>query len=313
MKVIHGLERIEEAFRYPVITLGNFDGLHLGHQFIFREVVKKAKETGGTAITLTFEPHPLKVMAPDRPLRLLTTFEEKVRLIKAKGIDILICVNFTKAFADQAPRDFVKNVLHRRLGVAELFVGHDFAFGKGRKGTVESLKEMASELGFKIFVIDAIKVGNDIVSSSKIRDLLLEGKVKEASLFLGRPYSIEGKVIKGEGRGATLLGFPTANLETPDLLIPKEGIYAVTVEFDGKDYKGAANIGYKPTFGSRGLNCEVHILDFIGDLLGSRLRITFIERLRDEATFTRPEALSEQIRKDVEKVRDILSTATLCR
>jgi riboflavin kinase/FMN adenylyltransferase len=307
MKTIQDLDNINERFRYPILTIGNFDGFHLGHQAIFKEMVKRAKEVEGTTIAFTFEPHPLKVLAPEKPLKLLSAFEEKVRLIEAEGIDILLCPKFTKDFAQQDPKDFVKDLLYKKLGVTEIFVGYDYAFGKGRKGTVESLKEMAGEFGFKVVVIEPVSVGNDVVSSSKIRDLLFEGKVKDASLFLGRPYSIEGEVIRGKGRGATLLGFPTANIniEIPDLLIPKEGIYAVKVYFNGEGLNGAANIGYKPTFGNSILSCEVHILNFSGDLLGRRLKISFIERLRDEKAFSSPEALSEQIKKDVEAVRNI--------
>jgi len=307
MKIIQQIEGINERFKYPIVTIGNFDGFHLGHQAIFKEMVKRAKEVGGTTIAFTFEPHPLKVLAPERPLRLLSSFEEKVRLIGAEGVDILLCPRFTKAFADKHPRDFVRDILYKKLGIKEIFVGYDYAFGRRREGTVESLKEMAEGFGFKVRVIEPVRVGDDVVSSSKIRELLAEGKVKDAALFLGRPYSIEGQVIRGEGRGATLLGFPTANIEigVPDLLIPKEGIYAVTVHLNDETLKGAANIGYKPTFGNSNLSCEVHILDFRGNLLGERLRINFIERLRDEATFRSPEALSEQIRKDVEDVRNI--------
>ncbi|MBI5198750.1 MAG: bifunctional riboflavin kinase/FAD synthetase [Nitrospirae bacterium] len=307
MRIIKDIEDIKEIFQYPILTIGNFDGFHLGHQAIFKEMVNHAKEIGGTTIAFTFEPHPLKVIAPEKQLRLLSTFEEKVRLIEAEGIDILLCPAFTKDFADQHPKDFVKNILYRKLGVYEVFVGYDYAFGKGREGTVESLKEMAKEFDFKVVVIKPVKIGKEVVSSSKIRDLLSEGKVKESSLFLGRPFSLEGTVIRGEGRGATLLGFPTANINinNPELLIPKEGIYAVTVIFNGNTFKGAANIGYKPTFGNGNLSLEVHILNFSGDLLGKCLRINFIERLRDEATFPNPEALSEQIKRDVESVRNV--------
>lgn len=322
MRIIRDLECIKERFRYPILTIGNFDGFHLGHQAIFREMIKRASEMKGTAIAFTFEPHPLKVIAPERPLRILSTFEEKVRLIEVEGVDILLCPNFTKGFADQHPRDFVRNILYERLGVKEVFVGYDYAFGKGREGTVESLKEMAGDFGFKVVIIEPIRIGDEVVSSSKIRELLSEGRVKDAALFIGRPFSIDGTVVKGKGRGAILLGFPTANIsiENPDILIPKKGIYAVTVHpvrkkatpalsngvhFNGEGFKGAANIGYKPTFGNSDLSFEVHILNFEGDLLGRRLRINFIERIRDEKVFSGPEALSEQIKKDIKAVRNI--------
>lgn len=307
MRTIKDLESIKERFRYPILTIGNFDGFHLGHKAIFAEMIKRAKKVGGTTIAFTFEPHPLKVIAPEKPLRLLSTFEEKVRLIGSEGIDILLCPEFTKTFAGQHPRDFVKDVLYERLGVSEIFVGYDYAFGKDRKGNVESLKEMAEEFDFKVVVIEPVRIGNEVVSSSKIRELLSEGRVKDAAFFLGRPFAIEGTVIRGEGRGSTLLGFPTANIDigNPDLIIPKEGIYAVAVYFNGEVFRGAANIGYKPTFGNGSLSCEVHILSFRGDLIGRRLKINFIERLRDEMAFPSPDALSEQIKKDVEAVRNI--------
>lgn len=307
MKIIRDLDTIKESFRYPVLTIGNFDGFHLGHQAIFKKMVYRAKEVQGTSMAFTFEPHPLKVLSPQKPLRLLSAFEEKVRLIEAEGVDILLCPNFTRAFADQRPEDFIRNILYNKLGVKEIFVGYDYAFGKGRAGTVDSLRKMSAEFGFKVDVIDPVKVGKGVVSSSRIRDLLSKGKVKDAAIFLGRPYPLEGRVIKGKGRGAALLGFPTANINiaNTDLLIPKEGIYAVEVYLNGENFKGAANIGYNPTFGNSNFSFEVHILDFNRDLLGRNLRVEFIERLRDEIAFSSPIALSEQIRKDIEAVRNI--------
>ena len=307
MRIIKNLESIKERYKYPILTIGNFDGFHLGHQAIFREMVKRAGEMKGTTVAFTFEPHPLKVIAPERPLRLLNTFEEKVRLIKAEGVDILLCPSFTKGFADQGPRDFVKDVLYERLGVSEVFVGYDYAFGKDREGTVGSLKEMGAEFGFKVAVIDPVRIGDEVVSSSRIRELLSEGRVREAVIFLGRPFSIEGTVIKGEGRGGSLLGFPTANIDTknPDLLIPKGGIYGVSVYYNNRTFQGAANIGYKPTFRNSNFSCEVHILDFREEILGRSLRIDFIERIRDEKAFPNPEALSEQIKRDIKTVRNI--------
>ena len=306
MKIIRGLSDIAKfTLKDPVVTLGNFDGVHVGHQAIFKQVVAHALSKGGTSVAFTFEPHPLKVLSPLRSPRLLATFREKMEQIEASGMDAVICARFTPEFASQNPDDFVKNILVDTLHVVDLFVGHDYAFGKDRRGDIPFLRDAGQRHGFGVHVIGPVKVEGIVVSSTKIRQLVMDGEVCLASKLLGRPYSIEGTVIRGKSRGRDL-GFPTANITTPNELPPKEGVYAVSVLVEGHEYKAAANIGSNPTFDEAETSFEAHILDFDGDLYGKFLKIKFIKRVRDEVRFKSVEELTEQIAKDVERVRSVL-------
>src|SRR5208337_3735718 len=306
MRIVRGLKSFTERFPNTVLTLGNFDGVHLGHQAIFSKVVARAGEIGGTSIAFTFEPHPLKVIAPERSPRLLNTFHGKMKLIAASGIDVVICANFTRAFADQNPEDFAREVLHEKIGVREVYVGYDYAFGKGREGSIESLKRMGRTYGFEVGVIEAVKVNGIVVSSSTIRDMVDEGRVDYAAKLLGRNYSIEGEVVHGAQRGQKI-GFPTANLSTANELIPAYGVYAVLVSVNGRMVKGVASIGVRPTFDSGPVSVEVYLLDFEGDLYGEQMEVSFVKRLRGEKKFADSEALARQIRKDVNEAEQILA------
>ena len=308
MKIIDGTENIKERFPYPVLTIGNFDGVHLGHQAIFRMLIDRARERQGTSIVFTFMPHPLRVLAPERAPKLLSTYKDKFKLIENAGIDIIICANFTKEFANMPAEDFVNYFLCQILGVKEIFIGSNYLFGKGRKGSPELLKEIGGKCGFTVTVVDEIKINNSVPSSSGIRTLIAKGKVDEASILLGRPYSVEGIVIEGAKRGKNILNMPTANLLTANELLPKDGVYAVAVEINGKKYGGATNIGFNPTFGDKNFSFETHILDFNGELLGKTLKISFIRRIRDEIKFLNAEALANQLRKDIENIRDVLKS-----
>jgi riboflavin kinase/FMN adenylyltransferase len=313
MKIIRELQT-KLDYPEPVVTMGNFDGVHLGHQKIFRKVVEKAKEINGTPIAITFDPHPVRVLAPERGLKILTTFEDKANLISGEGIKVLICIGFSKEFAKTDPDEFIEDVLVNKLGVKWVIVGHNYAFGKGKKGTTALLRRMGRKYGFGVNVVRYAKVYDDIVSSSRVRSLLLRGRVCEASKMLGRAYHIEGTVIKGAGRGTPLLHTPTANITTPNELVPKEGVYAVRVSIEGKGsggrwqvYDGVANIGKNPTFGDVPMSYEVHIFDFNQNLLGEKIKIHFIDRIRDEKKFSGIGELEEQIKKDIKKARQILS------
>jgi len=295
----------------PVVTIGNFDGVHIGHQKIFRRVVEKAKEIHGTPMAITFDPHPVRVLAPERGLKILTTFEDKVNLISSTGIKVLICIGFSKEFAKTDPDEFIKDMLGNKLGVKWVTVGHNYAFGKGKKGTTSLLRRRGKKYGFGVSVVRYAKVYDDIVSSSRVRSLLLRGRVCEASKMLGRAYHIEGTVIKGAGRGTSLLHTPTANITTPNELVPKEGVYAVRVSIQKEVYDGVANIGKNPTFattfGNMPMSYEVHIFDFNQNLLGEKIKMHFIDRIRDEKKFSGIGELEEQIKKDIQKAREILS------
>jgi len=295
----------KEEFQYPVVTLGNFDGVHRGHQKIFKMLIKRAKEKNGTPIVFTFIPHPLKVITPDTAPRLLTNYKDKIDLIKKCGIDVVICTKFTKKFANISAESFVKNILCKNIKAKEIFIGANYLFGKGRKGSPELLRELGKECGFTVTVVDEIKSGELTISSSMIRKIIAEGKVEDASSYLGRHYSVEGVVVEGEKRGKSLLNTPTANLSTINELLPKDGVYAVQVELDETLYAGASNVGYNPTFNNSNFSFETHILDFEGDLLGKTIRVHFIKRLRDEMKFPSIDALASQLAKDIQTVRSL--------
>lgn len=306
MKLIDGIENIKEKFPYPVLTLGNFDGVHLGHQAIFRMVIERARKKKGTSIVFTFEPHPLSVIAPERAPRRLTPFKDKVNLIRDFGIDVVICANFTNEFARIRAEDFARDILCKKIGVKEVFIGSNYQFGRGRKGSPELLEEVGRECGFTVTIVPEIKKDDIIISSSTIRTYIAKGKVEEASRFLGRDYSVEGVVIEGAKRGKRLLHIPTANIATSNELLPKDGVYAVRVNLGGKIYDGAANIGLNPTFREKKLSFEVHILDFDGEILGETLRVSFVKRIRNEVKFSSIEKLAAQMRRDIEEVKKIL-------
>ncbi len=306
MRIVRGLKNVTERFSNPVLTLGNFDGVHLGHQAIFKKVVTRAREIGGTSIAFTFEPHPLKVIAPERSPRLLNTFHGKMKLLAAAGLEVVICANFTRTFADQNPEDFAREVLHEKIGVREVYVGYDYAFGKGREGSIESLKRMGNAYGFAVSVIEAVQVDGLIVSSSVIRDLVAAGKVAEAARMLGRYYAIDGEVVHGAQRGQKL-GFPTANLNTANELVPGHGVYAVRAVVEGRLQNGVASIGIRPTFDSGPASVEVYLFDFQGDLYGKQMEVSFIKQLRGEERFADAESLMRQIRRDVETAKRVLA------
>ncbi len=310
-KLIDGIENITEKFPYPVLAIGNFDGVHLGHQAIFRMLVDRAKKKNGTSIVFTFEPHPLRIIAPEKAPQLLTPFKEKTTLIKSSGIDVVICVNFTREFANIKAEDFVREMLLKTIGAKEILIGANYRFGKGRKGSPELLKKLGSKYGFKVSIIDEIKLNDVILSSSRIRTLIAKGKIEEASVFLGRHYSVIGIVIEGAKRGKSLLNTPTANIATFNELLPKDGVYAVTVDLDGKIYGGAANIGCKPTFKDKKFSFEVHVLDFDNEIRGKTLRVSFIKRIRNEIKFSKIKDLAVQMKKDIDEIKQILSSEAL--
>jgi len=307
MKIIDGLNGVTQQLPYPVLTLGNFDGVHLGHQSIFRMLIDRARKKKGTSIVFTFVPHPLSVIAPERAPKLLTTYKDKIALIEDSGIDVIICTHFTKDFAKISAEDFVREILCKTLNVREVYIGSNYLFGKGRKGSPELLKKIGKECGFDVTIINEIQVDGVTLSSSQIRRLIAKGKVDEASKFLGRNYSVEGIVIEGAKRGKSLLNVPTANLVTANELLPKDGVYAVTVDVDGRSFGGATNIGYNPTFTDKKFSFETHVLDFSGQLLGKTLRVHFVQRIRDEKKFSGVDELKTQMNEDIKAIRKILA------
>jgi riboflavin kinase / FMN adenylyltransferase len=305
MQLVEGLEALNNlSYQKPVLALGNFDGVHLGHQAIFRHAVARAHEIEGTSMVFTFEPHPLRVLAPEKAPPLLTTFTQKMRLIAALSIDIGIWVAFSETFARQQPIDFIHEVLCQSIGVHDLIVGYDFRFGHRRTGTTTLLQEQATIYGYQVTVVPPITQEDIVVSSSNIRHLLHEGQVASAARLLGRPYSIEGEVVEGYRRGATL-GFPTANVRSVNDIVPRTGVYAIRVVWKEQTYSGVANIGYNPTFGNQVLSVEAHLFDFSANLYGEIVHIEFIARIRDERKFTSVAELAAQIAHDAQQARSI--------
>jgi riboflavin kinase/FMN adenylyltransferase len=310
MDLVEHIDKIEKPYHNAVITIGNFDGVHIGHQALFHEVIEKADTIDGTSIVMTFEPHPVRVLKQNGHPPLITLYEQKVELIESSGIDVLICIPFTLEFAAISAEEFVKDILLTRIGMKAIVVGEDYTFGKNRKGDIKLLQTYAKNYGFEVIVADwilALNKSPDRISSTRTRELVIEGRVAEAQKLLGRYYQIRGVVTTGRNRGGRLLGFPTANIILHDELCPKTGVYAVTVEFGSITHKGVANIGYSPTFDDHVFSVEVHLLDFNENIYDRKIRVNFIQRIRDEKKFSNISELSDQIKKDIVKARKILS------
>ncbi|MBO8128821.1 MAG: bifunctional riboflavin kinase/FAD synthetase [Peptococcaceae bacterium] len=298
----HGLK---SAYPRLMVGLGNFDGVHIGHQALIRKLVDRAHQESATPAIMTFNPHPLAVLRPESAPPLLLSPDAKRTLLAKLGVEVLIQVPFDRTFAALTPEDFIKDVLYRELGVNIVFVGYNYTFGRYGKGTPETLLKYAPYYGYTVEIIPPVKVQNQVVSSTYIRNLLKEGKVKEASTYLGYTPFLEGIVVSGDRRGSTF-GFPTANIDPEDgVLIPGNGVYAVKVEINGDLFLGVANIGTRPTFKSADVNktIEVHVLDFCQDLYGQPVRVLFSRRLRNERKFTSVQDLVRQIEMDIRQVR----------
>ena len=310
MKVINHLDQIIEPIKGAVITIGNFDGVHIGHQALFHEVIEKAEAIDGTSVAMTFEPHPLRVLKQNNHPPLITLYEQKAELIERSGIDVLICVPFTLEFAALSAEQFVRDLLVNKIGIKAIVVGEDYSFGKNREGNIALLNSFGLKYGFEVIVAGWIKSARALaerISSTKIRELVTDGRMEQAEKMLGRNYQIRGKVVTGRDRGGKLLGIPTANINLNDELCPKTGIYAVTVECKGNQHQGVANIGYSPTFEDHVFTVEVHILDFSDNLYGTNIRINFIKRIRDEIKFSNISELIEQIKLDIAVAREIFA------
>ena len=299
MQVIQDLNVMEGPLVNPVLTIGNFDGVHRAHLALFEKVKERARAIGGSSAVMTFEPHPLRVMNPGNGPPLITPTRQKVELIGRAGIDVLFCLPFTRDFAGISAEDFVKNILVARIGVKELVVGYDYAFGRNREGNIPLLKALGEKLGFMVHLVGPIHVDQVPVSSTSIRRLIREGRLGEAKTLLGRDFEVEGTVVQGHNRGGRLLGYPTANLIPEDELLPKTGVYAVTVLVRGRSYNGVTNVGYNPTFRDKTLSVETHILNFSEDIVGEKIKLTFLHRLRGEKAFKSVTDLTDQISRDI--------------
>lgn len=310
MIIYRSFSEITAQLRNPVVTIGNFDGVHLGHREIFRRLKQSAREIGGVSVVVTFAPHPLRVVKSDRNIRLINTLEEKITLIEASGVDYLIIIPFTTEFASIPSAEFIEKYLVGIIGTKKLIIGYDYAFGRNREGGFEMLSSFGSRLGFQVEELAPINCGELIYSSSLIRRMISEGEVAEVVRYLGRHYSIAGRVVHGAHRGKAL-GFPTANIKTDKELIPSDGVYAVRVKIDETLYDGACNIGSNPTFGVNEVSIEAFIFDFDGELYDQELRVYFIARLRGEQKFSSVDELKKAIAADVSECRRILAATPL--
>lgn len=308
MKLIETLEAIKEPFNNAVVTIGNFDGVHKGHQALLNNIINKAKEINGTSVAVTFEPHPIRVLKTNNHPPLITIYEQKLELLEKTGIDVLISIPFTKEFAAIGAKSFVEDLLVKKIGMKAMVVGKDYSFGKKREGNIEILKEFSDRLGFEVIIPEWITPPDvdERISSTKVREIVSSGKVEMAPGLLGRHYQIRGRVVAGRDRGGKLLGCPTANLNLQDELCPETGVYAVTVESEKGLFNGVANIGYSPTFDDHLFTIEVHILDFDDDIYNKDIRVNLIVKLRNEVKFSGIDELAKQIEKDIQEARRVL-------
>lgn len=309
MLLLRHLERLRRPFKTPAVTLGNFDGVHCGHQEILRRLVATARALGGDSVVLTFHPHPTSVLNPAHAPRLITDLRGRIERVAAMGVDVIIIQRFTVPFSQITAEDFVRRFLIDKLGVRAVVVGHRVSFGHNRGGHAATLRELGARYGFSVEVVGPVEVDGISVSSSAVRKAIAAGDLERARLLLGRPAIIAGRVMHGHHRGKSL-GFPTVNLRVTNLVRPPDGVYAVRVRVPQGEYGGVANLGFNPTFGDHERSLEAHLFDFHEDLYGRRVEVIFVERLRNELKFPSPEALAEQIARDVSAARQALVRAT---
>jgi len=307
MKVIYGIGKVKKTFKNTVLAIGVFDGVHIGHQKLIKAAVKKAKSMGGPAIVMTFSPHPVQVLKQDKDLPFVISLPHRLKLIEHMGVMTCIVVHFTKQFSQLAAQQFVKRYLVNPIQPAEIFVGNDFRFGHNRGGSLEYFKEVGREYGFHVNSIPAVKAGQTKIGSSRIRRLIMEGKLIAAKRFLGRNVSVMGKVVKGDGRGKTL-GFPTANIYSQNAVTPPVGVYTVHVIIGNIRYDGMANVGHRPSFKKEKsrINIEVHIFDFKKTIYEKEITIEFVKKIRNERLFPSKEKLIAQLKRDEIKTKSIL-------
>ncbi len=287
------------------LTVGNFDGLHLGHQKILRQVVERARATKTLGVAVTFDPHPLKVLRPAQAPPLVQTLEQRLAGIHSMGLNAAVVLNFDAEFAVLSPEAFAEGVLLKGLGVNTILAGQNFRFGHKQAGDLAMLTTLGKRLGFEVEIVEPAVVAGEVASSTAVRRAILEGRPADAARLLGRPFSLTGQIERGSGRGSTIL-FPTLNLRPEQELLPKPGVYATEVNVDGKLYGAATNVGFRPTFDGKQLSIESHLFNFSESLKEGRLEVFFRERLRDEQKFSGPEELRKQIALDLERARELV-------
>ena len=307
MRVLSGFDAARgQQLAGCAVALGNFDGVHLGHRALFREAMERARGLRRPAVAATFEPHPGKVLAAELAPKVITPLPRKLELLEALGLDAVIVQRFDESYADLPAPEFLERDLFGALAPSWVVVGPDFTFGRGRGGTVGDLLAAGALYKAGFTKVEPVTCDGVVVSSTKIREFIAEGRVGAAARLLGRPFDVQGRVVHGEGRGRRL-GFPTANLECEGEVRPRNGVYAVRAFFGGAVYAGAANIGRKPTFGKGEVTIEIFLFDFDGDLYGTPMSVEFLKRLRGEQRFSSVEELSRQISEDCEAARAALA------
>lgn len=304
MQVFRHIDDPGLALQKSVVTLGNFDGIHLGHRALIEGAVRDARALGVPAVVLTFEPHPVKVLAPERAPKMILAHKDKMQLLQSLSVDIVVVQHFDLSFAKIAAEDFVRRFLAERLKPAKIWVGRDFRFGQGRKGRSEDLLRWGDQYGFSVAVVEPILVGGVRVSSSQARELIETGKVDAVTELLGRYHFVSGRVVAGHRRGRDL-GFPTANIAARTELVPLDGIYATIFHLGEKDLPSVSSIGINPTFGAGPRTVESFILNFNGEIYGAAVRLSFVQRLREEQAFSSVESLVEQIGRDVHRAKEV--------
>ena len=308
MKTYLGIGQLKRKLRKPILTIGIFDGVHLGHKYIIDKVVKNARKTKGTSIVFTFYPHPYHVLKPREYLPLLISLEHRLRLLEKSGVDVCVVQEFTEKFSKIQREDFIKNIIFKKISPLKIFVGEDFNFGKNKTGDISLLEKFSGIYNYKLKEIKPRTIDGKVISSTFIRSLILKGKLNKAARFLGRPVSIFGKIVKGSKRGENL-GFPTANIDYKHEVLPPKGVYAARIRLNDKKFLGVANIGIRPTFknikSDKKLVVEVHIFNFKRGIYGKNVEVDFIKRIRNEKKFKNRAALISQIKKDRLKTKQI--------
>ncbi|MDO8536501.1 MAG: bifunctional riboflavin kinase/FAD synthetase [Candidatus Omnitrophota bacterium] len=296
--------------KHSIVTIGVFDGVHIGHRAVIKKIVDRAKAVDAVSVVVTFDPHPIKVLGQGRLVPSLMSLKHRVNTIKGMGVGRVIVMKFDKRLSVMKPDSFIKNVIRKKLNGREIFVGEDFCFGKGAGADINALKRIADKYGLKVHAVKAVRINKKVISSSEIRSLIVSGKIKEASKLLGRPFSILGTVVPG-AKLARALGYPTANINPHHEAMPPSGVYAVRVRFNKKTFRGVMNIGVRPTFYDYGKDIEpsieVHIFGFHGNIYGKDLEIVFVDRMRAEKKFNTIDSLIEQVKKDEKVALRLLS------
>jgi len=305
MKVYFGSDSLDRRYDNAVVALGNFDGVHIGHQRLIFRMRELAEKKNAASVVYTFDPHPVQVLAPDAAPLLIQTLEQKLRSIEDLGVDVCVVEKFTKEFAKHTARSFVENVLLQKIGAGGVVVGYDFTFAFQRSGCVEDLQRIGAESGIDVFVMEPQFLGDMLLSSTEIRNFIQEGRVDQANTMLGRLFCMQGIVVKGKGRGGRL-GAHTANVQPDNSIIPGGGVYLTLTGVDHEeDVKSITSIGFNPTFHQKEMSIETHLIEFTGDLLGKRISVKFIEKIRDQIAFPSPQALIVQIKEDIKGAKEL--------